>query len=471
MKQLLLHPLVLTLLLGIALVYLVIVFQLISRNKRWAEIGESIFIILSMLIISGMNIGFSGRIHPNALYEHDITLPYRIIAIGFYATFLILLFPRLYYTFFQNLRYVLLLLLKKSPFFCVYVFIIILSSLLSETPEYSLKASLICLIVTGCFLYIGKQYNMKKIFELLLWYHTVVLFMSLVLGNKTGPWHGIYLHKNGFGSTMALAGSLIYLQSVRNPKYKWLFLCIAALAFFCVLQSQGGMARVLLVVLISLLVFLNFIRRLPPRLAFACMGIFLAIGIFLGILITENAEYIIVEKLGKDMTLTGRTYIWYRVVDAINRRPWFGYGYEGFWQFWRGTDNPALLIRLSEADGFIPHHSHNGYLDIGLNVGWLGLAAFIVSLLTGIYYGVLHLTRSKEPESFLPLVSLTWIVMVNLTDGGLEKITMPWILYVLMTVRLTMNTVENFSGNPQFPKPLALESKFPFNRTSTRKGE
>jgi len=457
MKQLLLHPLVLTLLLGVALVYLVIVFQLISRNKRWAEIGESVFIILSMLIISGMNIGFSGRLHPNALYEHDITLPYRIMAIGFYALFLILLFPRLYYTFFQDLRYVLLLLLKKATFFCVYIFIMLLSSLLSETPEYSLKASFIFLIVTVCFIYVGKQYDMKKIFNLLLWYHTVVLFMSLVFGNKTGAWNGIYLHKNIFGATMALAGSLMYLQSVRKPKYKWLFLCLAALAFFCVLQSQGGLARVLLVVLISLLVFLNFIRRLPPRLAFACMGIFLAIGISLGILITGNAEYIIVEKLGKDMTLTGRTYIWSRVVDAINRRPWFGYGYEGFWQFWRGADNPALLIRLSEADGFIPHHSHNGYLDIGLNVGWLGLAAFIVSLLTGIYYGVLHLTRSKEPESFLPLVSLTWIVMVNLTDGGLEKITMPWILYVLMTVRLTMNTVENFSGNPQFQKPLALE--------------
>jgi O-antigen ligase len=470
MKQLLLHPLVLTLLLGVALVYIVILFQLISSNKRWAEIGESVFIILSMLIISGMNIGISGRFHPNALYDHDITLPYRIMAIGFYAPFFILLFPRLYYTS-QDLRYVLLLILNKSTFFSIYIFIMLLSSLLSETPEYSLKASFICLIVTGGFIYVGKQYDMKKIFNLLLWYHTVVLFLSLVFGNKTGAWNGIYLHKNIFGSTMALAGSLMYLQSVRKPKYKWLFLCLAALAFFCVLQSQGGLARVLLVVLISLLVFLNFIRRLPPRLAFACMGIFLAIGITLGILITENAEYIIVEKLGKDMTLTGRTYIWYRVVDAINRRPWFGYGYEGFWQFWRGADNPALLIRLSEADGFLPHHSHNGYLDIGLNLGWLGLAAFIVSLLTGIYYGVLHLTRSKEPESFLPLVSLTWIVMGNLTEGGLDKISMPWILYVLMTVRLTMNTVDNFSGNPQFQKPLDLESKFPFNRTSTRKGE
>jgi O-antigen ligase len=456
MKQLLLHPLVLTLLLGVALVYFLILFQLISSKKRWAEISESVFIILSMLIISGMNIGFSGRLHPRALYEHEITLPYRLMAIGFYAPFFILIFPRLYYTF-QNLGYVLLLLMKKSTFFSVYIFIILVSSLLSETPEYSLKASLICLIVTSCFIYVGQQYDMKKIFNLLLGYHTAVLLMSLVFGNKTGAWHGIYLHKNNFGATMALAGSLMYLQSVRKPKYKWLFLCLAALALFCVLQSQGGLARVLLVVLISLLLFLNFIRRLPPRLAFACMGIFLAIGISLGILITENAEYIIVEKLGKDMTLTGRTYIWYRVVDAINRRPWFGYGYEGFWQFWRGADNPALLIRLSETDGFIPHHSHNGYLDIGLNLGWLGLAAFIVSLLTGIYYGVLHLTRSKEPESFLPLVSLTWIVMVNLTDGGLDKITMPWILYVLMTVRLTMNTVDNFSGNPQFQKPLALE--------------
>jgi O-antigen ligase len=467
MKQLLLHPLVLTLFLGVALVYFVIVFQLISANKKWAETVERVFIILSMLIISGMTIGITGRFHPNALYQHDITLPYRIMAIGFYAPFFILLFPRLRSTL-QNSDYIVSLLLKKSIFFCIYIFIIFLSSLISETPAYNLKASSILLLVTICFIYVGKQYKMKEIFNLLLWYHTVVLLLSLVYGTGAGPWHGIYLHKNIFGATMDLTVILMYLQSVRMPKYKWLFLGLAALAVFCVFQSQGGMARVLLVVLISLLGFLRFIRRLPPRLAFGSMGIFLAIGISLVIMITENAEYIIVEKLGKDMTLTGRTYVWYRVVDAINRRPWFGYGFEGFWQPWRGLDNPAIHLVVTEANNFRPEHSHNGYLEIALKTGWLGLGIFILSLLIGIYYGVLYLTRSKEPESLLPLTIFTWIVMLSLTDGGIENLSIHWILYVLMTVRLTMETVGNFGNHPQLQKSFELESRSPFNRTSTR---
>jgi O-antigen ligase len=467
MKQLLLHPLVFTLLLGVALVYSVIVFQLISGNKRWSETVERVFIILSMLIISGMQIGISGRFHPNALYQHDITLPYRLMAIGFYAPFFILLLPRLCYTL-QNLGDVSSLLLNKSTFFCLYIFIIFLSSLISNTPGYNLKASSILLIVTVCFIYVGKQYELKEIFNLLLWHHIIVLLISLFLGNKTGPWNGIYLHKNYYGAAMDLTVILMYLQSVRIPKYKLLFLSLAALAVFCVFQSQGGMARVLLVLLISLLGFLRFIRRLPPRLAFASMGIFLAIGISLVIMITENAEYIIVEKLGKDMTLTGRTYVWYRVVDAINRRPWFGYGFEGFWQPWRGLDNPAIHIVVTEANNFRPEHSHNGYLEIALKTGWLGLGIFILSLLIGIYYGVLHLTRSKEPESVLPLTIFTWIVMLNITDGGIETISMHWIVYVLMTARLTMETGGNFGNHPQRQKSFELESRSPFNRTSTK---
>ncbi len=475
MKQLLLHPLVFTLLFGVALLYLIIGFQLLSRHKRWAEIVEMIFLVLSMLIIGGMSISFLrfiGRFSPEALYAPEITLPYLLMPLGFYIPFLILLFPRFYYTF-QNLRYVLMILIKKNPAFCIYNLMLIMSFLVSNTPEHTLKASLIFSIITFFLVYIGKQYDTIKLFNFLNYYHVVVLFLSLAIGNKTIPWTGIYIHKNDFGATMALAFSLMYLQSVRMPKYKGLFLSLAALAFFCVLQSQGGLARVLLVVLISLSGFLNFIRRLPPRVAFASMGIFLAIGISLTILITENAEYIIVEKLGKDMTLTGRTYIWTKVVKSINKRPLFGYGHEGFWQFWRGWDNPALAIRITEVGSgdMIPEHSHCGYLDVGLNLGWLGLAMFLLSLVTAIYYGILHLTRSQGSEGLFPLVILTWIIMKNTTDGGISDISIGWILYVLITVRLTMNTLENFSYHPQFQKPLALEATFPFARTSIRDKE
>jgi O-antigen ligase len=200
------------------------------------------------------------------------------------------------------------------------------------------------------------------------------------------------------------------------------------------------------------------------------MGVFLAIGVSLVILITENAEYIIVEKLGKDMTLTGRTYIWPQVVQEINKRPWIGHGYQGFWQPWLPEPNPAL--HMVTPSSFRAMHSHNGFLDMALDVGWVGLSLFILSLLTNIYYGVLHLTRSKEPESVFPLLIFSWIVIINITEVGINSISPSWIFYVLMTARLSLdNALANFTSNPQLQEPLTLEPRSALHRASPRDSE
>ncbi|MEQ9000320.1 MAG: O-antigen ligase [Coleofasciculus sp. B1-GNL1-01] len=466
MKQLILHPLVFTLLFLASIVYFIVSYQLISHNLKWAKTIEKFFIISSMLIISGMSINFTGRFHPSAFYVPGQRLPYILMTLSFYAPFLVLLLPRFRYTLSSYIA-VLISLLKANPFFCIFLLLRLIASILSATPEHTFKATIVLLIVTACFIYVGKQYSMKGVFDLLLWHHIIALSLSLFFGREAN-WKGIYIHKNIFGFTMDLAAILLYLQSIRVPRYKTLFLTLSALAVFCSLQSNSGMAKVLLVILIFLLVFLRFIRQLPPRLAFASMGIFLAIGISLVILISENAEYLIVEKLDKDMTLTGRTYIWREVIKAVNKHPLFGYGYEGFWQFWRGIDNPALMLRLPEFDGFMPEESHNGYLEIALEVGWIGLAIFIVSLLISIYYGVLHLTRSQDPESVLPLLIFTYIIMTNVTESGVNYISMPWILYVFMATRLSLNTLDNTSSNFNIQKPIVRKSTSPFTRTSTR---
>jgi O-antigen ligase len=190
------------------------------------------------------------------------------------------------------------------------------------------------------------------------------------------------------------------------------------------------------------------------------------------ILITENAEYIIVEQLGKDLSISGRTYFWPLVVNAINKHPIFGYGYQGFWQPWRTIDNPALPIRTPKLGDFIPEHSHNGFLDMGLDIGWLGLAFFIISLLINIYHGVVHVIRTNEYESSMPLIIFTWLIITNVTETGIATISFVWILYILMTARLTMdNTLETLRINSQHQRQTSweLESISETNRTSFRR--
>ncbi|MEQ9358325.1 O-antigen ligase family protein [Coleofasciculus chthonoplastes] len=451
MKELILHPLILTLLFFAGSVYFVIGFQLINSNNRWSKLFEQTCATVLLMIIGGVCVGLMHKFHPRALSLRTTTLPTISMTLATYSVCLVLLAPRLN----NNLKdgvYVFSYFLKNNLFFCGYILVMLLSFSFSNMPGYTFKASIVHIGVTLVLIYIGKQYSWKELLAMLTWYHGIAVILFLVFGKQ-------YLgHKNYVGPTMALSAIILYLWSVDvSKKYKLIFMSLATLAVVFVQQAESGMGKALIFILICLLGCLRFLKRLPPRIAFACMGVFLAIAVSLLILITENAEYIIVEKLGKDMTLTGRTLFWPLIVDAINRHPLFGYGYGGFWQDWRGADNPAFNIRAP--NGYQPPHSHNGFLDIGVNFGWIGVSLFILSLLVNIYYGVLHLIRTKDATAGLPLVIFTWLIITNYTETSLVAISSGWAFYVLMTARLTMDVVaKNTSDDAHIQKTLAFES-------------
>ena len=75
--------------------------------------------------------------------------------------------------------------------------------------------------------------------------------------------------------------------------------------------------------------------------------------------------------LGRDATLSGRTGLWDAVLAAISMKPLLGYGYESFWN---GLAGPSASVVA--AVHWIPPHAHNGFLDLWLDLGALGLLIF-----------------------------------------------------------------------------------------------
>jgi exopolysaccharide production protein ExoQ len=73
----------------------------------------------------------------------------------------------------------------------------------------------------------------------------------------------------------------------------------------------------------------------------------------------------VTSTLKRNETLTGRSEIWAFLVPFALSRPVFGHGIGGFWT--------TEMRRLSSS------HAHNGYLDIILDLGFLGL--LLISLL------------------------------------------------------------------------------------------
>jgi O-antigen ligase len=135
-----------------------------------------------------------------------------------------------------------------------------------------------------------------------------------------------------------------------------------------------------------------------------------------------------------------------------------GYGFHGFWQPWRGADNPAANhisgeLRMPNAGGYwVPPHSHNGFIEIILDLGYVGFACFALSLFKTLADAVRYLSRPQPPgtpmiESILPLLFLMFVIFPNLTEIPLVENNHNWYYYVFASVGLSIkNCGKNLTG-------------------------
>jgi exopolysaccharide production protein ExoQ len=114
------------------------------------------------------------------------------------------------------------------------------------------------------------------------------------------------------------------------------------------------------------------------------------------------------NEVGRDPSFTGRTVIWQAVLST-NTNPLIGTGYGSFWLGPR-------LERVWQLAGYV-NEAHNGYLEIYLNLGIIGLF-FLGGLLISSYRVV---CRSLTPFSSLASLSsalLTIALFYNMTEAA-----------------------------------------------------
>jgi len=113
----------------------------------------------------------------------------------------------------------------------------------------------------------------------------------------------------------------------------------------------------------------------------------------------------ITSAYGKELTFSGRTFIWAASIDAIQRKPVLGHGVGAL--FWLDGVSPETA-EIWRQVGFRNSHAHNGALDLALQIGLVGLAVFFVLWVTTFGKGWRALRT--EPELGL------WVVAVLLAQ-------------------------------------------------------
>jgi exopolysaccharide production protein ExoQ len=167
-----------------------------------------------------------------------------------------------------------------------------------------------------------------------------------------------------------------------------------------------------------------------------------------------NAGAGLVETMGRDATLTGRTGIW-KLVTGMTGNPMFGTGFESFW----------LGPRLKEIWSVYwwhPNEAHNGYIEVFLNLGWVGIALLGVVYVTSYRNTVRVLCRDPDTGT-LRLAYFVVAVVYNFTESAVRIMHPVWILFLLVgievregwTVKETNQAAEQATSGHK--KPLGAE--------------
>jgi exopolysaccharide production protein ExoQ len=144
----------------------------------------------------------------------------------------------------------------------------------------------------------------------------------------------------------------------------------------------------------------------------------------------------LVESVGRDSTLTGRTDLW-KILLTVNEHPLLGAGYESFW----------LGERLEKIWAMLPwraNEAHNGYLEVFLNLGLVGLAILLVVIATG-YRRVISGLRDPSLGP-LRLGYFVAAIVYSFTEAAFRQMSPMWIMFVLMMMAVPKADVASVGG-------------------------
>jgi O-antigen ligase len=146
----------------------------------------------------------------------------------------------------------------------------------------------------------------------------------------------------------------------------------------------------------------------------------------------------LLQAMGRDATLTGRTELWNHVLRMADNA-WLGTGFESFWL---GDRAKAIW----EIYWWHPNEAHNGYLEIYLTLGWFGVALLVVVMASG-YRNVTAALRQVPEVGNLRLAYFTVAVLYNLTEAAFKVMHPVWVLFVFAIIAIpTVVRVEGPEG-------------------------
>lgn len=188
-------------------------------------------------------------------------------------------------------------------------------------------------------------------------------------------------------------------------------------------HSATSIACFLLGSVLILATNVRFFQRRASRMHALVLAILLGGGLTMAI----GGVGAITGALGRDSTLSDRTDIW-KAVIPICPNPLIGAGFESFWNAYGKYVTHGLSkyeIGLNSA--------HNGYIEVYLNLGFIGLGLIAMLLVSGYRRAIAAFRRNPEVGGLM-LAYVATAAIYSVSEAGFRILTPTWISLLLVIV-------------------------------------
>lgn len=230
-----------------------------------------------------------------------------------------------------------------------------------------------------------------------------------VFFEPTGRIQGIVGNANLLG---ALALLLLVISLVRLSERPRRPIIVVDVLLGAVVVAKTGSSTVLLAFVAVVGIWaLAWLARRPGTLARIGMTTAVAAGLG-GVVLAITNWATFAGLLGKSADMTHRFDIWAAVMERIAVRPVTGFGFVGWWPTWEGWFGIHAIrnIRVTQA--------HNLWLDLAMQVGFIGLALFAIALVVMAWRWWRRCSLpNAAPEALIALGIVTVILVQSLTES------------------------------------------------------
>jgi len=288
----------------------------------------------------------------------------------------------------------------------------------------------------------------------------VLLPLSLViclyypaLGTLNGVWIGVAIDKNWLGALCATSTACLLLnRAMRKSKpelavdvslvgvpFEIPYLLLSIYLLFGGgggAESRSSTAIVLLGLSVALFRFSGFVKThkisVVPMIAVSVSAILLLQVLPRATGHRTISDHFIEDVLHKNVNLTDRADFWPLLIQKGMLHPWLGAGFDSFFSD-RMQDELQRELAASETY-FKPNQAHNGYLELFLNLGLIGLSLFGMTIWS-VVRGISRAMGDDFESGRLRMVILICALVSNYTEASFARPNeLVWFLFLLAAV-------------------------------------